>query len=177
MNMSCVPEGGMHYDWDLTYIIDGVCISPLFVNYFLFFSTPCFLGMTTVEHAIPIPTLYDDVLTLYALSGTGSTPTHIVNYGGVMGEQLVWAIRDVPNDSKFVSHIDYTSTTHHVCLYPGYGALLDMISWRPCPSLPRDRSTVSLSPTIFLTLADHYIKHMPSLIHHIQSQPWFTKVY
>ena len=64
--------------------------------------------MTTVEHAIPIPTLYDDVLTLYALSGTGSTPTHIVNYGGVMGEQLVWANRDIPNDPKFVSHIDYT---------------------------------------------------------------------
>ena len=63
--------------------------------------------MTTVEHAIPIPTLYDDVLTLYALSGTGSTPTHIVNYGGAWGEQLVWANRDVPNDPKFVSHIDY----------------------------------------------------------------------
>ena len=55
-----------------------------------------------MEHAIPIPTLYDDVLTLYALSGTGSTPTHIVNYGGVMGEQLVWSHRDVPNDPKFV---------------------------------------------------------------------------
>ena len=63
--------------------------------------------MTTVEHAIPIPTLYDDVLTLYALSGTGSTPTHIVNYGGAWGEQLVWANRDVPNDPKCVSHVEY----------------------------------------------------------------------
>lgn len=68
-----------------------------------------------MEHAIPIPTLYDDVLTLYALSGTGSTPTHIVNYGGVMGEQLVWAIRDIPNDPKFVSHISIIPATH-VCL-------------------------------------------------------------
>ena len=110
-----------------------------------------------MEHSIPIPTLYDDVLTLYALSGTGSTPTHIVNYGGVWGEQLVWAIRDVPNDSKFVSHIDYASTTHHVYLYLGYDALLDMISWRPCPSLPRDRITVSLWPKKFFTLADHHI--------------------
>ena len=107
-----MPEGGMHYDWDLTYIIDGVCLSLfLFVNQFFYLIlAPLFLkGMTTVEHAIPIPTLYDDVLTLYALSGTGSTPTHIVNYGGVMGEQLVWAKRDVPNDPKFVIHIDYTS--------------------------------------------------------------------
>ena len=69
----------MNYDWDLTYIADG---------------------MTTIEHAIPVPELFDDVLTFYALSGTGSTPTHIVNYGGAWGEQLVWEYRDVPNDPK-----------------------------------------------------------------------------
>ncbi|EKM83071.1 hypothetical protein AGABI1DRAFT_118462 [Agaricus bisporus var. burnettii JB137-S8] len=79
LSMLCVPEGGMNYDWDLTYIIDG---------------------MTTVEHAIPVPVLYDDVLTLFALSGTGSTPTHIVNYGGAFGEQFVWATHDIPNDPK-----------------------------------------------------------------------------
>lgn len=56
--------------------------------------------MTTVEHALPIPVLFEDVLTLYALSGTGATPTHIVNYGGVMGEQYVWANEDVPNEEK-----------------------------------------------------------------------------
>ncbi|THH05421.1 hypothetical protein EW146_g9909 [Bondarzewia mesenterica] len=79
LSMLCVPEGGMNFDWDLTYIIDG---------------------MTTVEHAIPVPTLYDDVLTLWAKSGTGSTPTHIVNYGGAWGEQFVWANEDVPNNPK-----------------------------------------------------------------------------
>lgn len=56
--------------------------------------------MTTVEHSLPIPQLYDDVLTLYALSGTGATPTHIVNYGGTMGEQFLWAHVDVANDPK-----------------------------------------------------------------------------
>ena len=68
----------------------------------------------------------------------------------------------------------------HIYLYLGYDALLDMISWRPCPSLPRDRFNVRLSPKIFLTLADHHnilLKHTPSLIHHVQSQPWFTEVY
>lgn len=79
LSMLCVPEGGMNFDWDLTYIVDG---------------------MTTIEHAIPVPTLYEDVLTLYTLSGTGSTPTHIVNYGGGWGEQLVWATEDIPNDPK-----------------------------------------------------------------------------
>ncbi|KAG6836930.1 hypothetical protein H0H93_001092 [Arthromyces matolae] len=86
LSMLCVPEGGMNYDWDLTYILDG---------------------MTTVEHALPVPTLYDDVITLYALSGTGATPTHIVNYGGAWGEQWVWATEDIPNDPKlrrFVPH-------------------------------------------------------------------------
>ena len=56
--------------------------------------------MTTVEHALPVPELYDDVLTLYALSGTGATPTHIVNYGGVMGEQYLWAHEQIANDPK-----------------------------------------------------------------------------
>jgi hypothetical protein len=81
LSMLCVPEGGMNYDWDLTYIVDG---------------------MTTVEHALPIPVLYDDVLNLFALSGTGNTPTHVVNYGGAWGEQMVWANEDVPNDPKYV---------------------------------------------------------------------------
>ncbi|KAH7914053.1 hypothetical protein BJ138DRAFT_1177560 [Hygrophoropsis aurantiaca] len=79
LSMLCVPEGGMNYDWDLTYITDG---------------------MTTIEHNLPVSPLYEDVLTLYALSGTGATPTHIVDYGGVMGEQYLWAHHDVPNDPK-----------------------------------------------------------------------------
>ena len=57
--------------------------------------------MTTVEHALPVSQLYDDVLILYAMSGTGATPTHLVNYGGVMAEQLVWANHPVPNDPKY----------------------------------------------------------------------------
>jgi len=56
--------------------------------------------MTTVEHALPVPVLYDDVITLYASSGTGSTPTHIVNYGSVFGEDFVWATNDIPDDPK-----------------------------------------------------------------------------
>ncbi|KAJ7623213.1 hypothetical protein FB45DRAFT_924921 [Roridomyces roridus] len=88
ISMLCVPEGGMNFDWDITYIIDG---------------------MTTLEHAMPIPVLYDDVRTLFALSGTSYTPTHIVNYGGAWGEQMVWANEDVPNDPKlrkFMPHAD-----------------------------------------------------------------------
>ena len=56
--------------------------------------------MTTVEHALPVPKLYKDVKTLFALSGTGYTPTHVVNYGGTFGEQLVYSHVDVPNVPK-----------------------------------------------------------------------------
>lgn len=56
--------------------------------------------MTTIEHPLPIPVLYDDILTLFAHSGTGSTPTHIVNYGGVMGEQYIWATEDIPGNER-----------------------------------------------------------------------------
>lgn len=76
---------GWYVLWGLIY-----CIIPLMT----------FPGMTTVEHALPVPRLFEDVLKFFALSGTGSTPTHIVNYGGVWGEQYVWAHEDVPNDPK-----------------------------------------------------------------------------
>lgn len=35
--------------------------------------------MTTIEHNLPVPVLYDDITTLFALSGTGNTPTHLVS--------------------------------------------------------------------------------------------------
>ncbi|KAI5887269.1 uncharacterized protein SCHCODRAFT_02641146 [Schizophyllum commune H4-8] len=79
VSMLCFPEGGMNYDWDLTYIVDG---------------------MTTVEHSLPVAVIYDDVRKLFEASGTAYTPTHIVSYGGVMGEQQIWAEEDIPNDPK-----------------------------------------------------------------------------
>ncbi|KAG7086469.1 hypothetical protein E1B28_002420 [Marasmius oreades] len=84
--MLCVPEGGMSLDWGLTYILDG---------------------MTTHEHSLPIPVLYDDILQLLAQSGTAITPTHIVHYGSTFGEQYVWTHEDIPFNDKlrrFIRH-------------------------------------------------------------------------
>ncbi|THH13219.1 hypothetical protein EW146_g6977 [Bondarzewia mesenterica] len=81
-----LPTRACPLDWDLKYIIDG---------------------MTAIEHNLLIPQLFEDILTLFALSGTSATPTHIVNHGGVWDEQLVWATEDIPNDPKlrrFVPH-------------------------------------------------------------------------
>ncbi|KAH7101042.1 hypothetical protein BKA62DRAFT_657878 [Auriculariales sp. MPI-PUGE-AT-0066] len=86
MSMMSVPEGGMNFHWDLTYIADG---------------------MATVEHNIPIPVLHEDVLIFFAKSGTGATPTHIVDYGGAWGQELLWQSRNVANDEKlrrFIPH-------------------------------------------------------------------------
>ncbi|KAG5220285.1 amidohydrolase [Salix suchowensis] len=93
LSMLCVPEGGMNQDWDLTYIVDGKHNSARRYDCLRFIG-----GMTTVEHNLPVATLYDDVINLFAFSGTGNTPTHIVNYGGAHGEQFVWTNVDVPND-------------------------------------------------------------------------------
>jgi hypothetical protein len=96
MSLLCYPEAGMNLDWDLTYIIDGRLFN------FLLRLLWCrnYAGMTTLEHSLPIPVLYDDILKLYAYSGTAATPTHVVNYGGTWGEEYVWATEDLPHDKK-----------------------------------------------------------------------------
>lgn len=81
-----------------------------------------------MEHALPVPVLYDDILTLYALSGTGATPTHIVNYGGAWGEQFIWATEDVPNDPKYEFQVIFDiSRTHRLISGVDSDALQDMI--------------------------------------------------
>jgi len=63
--MMVVPEGGSLYYQNATHVLDG---------------------HTTVEHNIPVPVLYKDVLTVYGKSGVAYTPTLIVGYGGLSGE-------------------------------------------------------------------------------------------
>ncbi|KAI9293269.1 hypothetical protein K502DRAFT_325401 [Neoconidiobolus thromboides FSU 785] len=71
LNMTVVPEGGMHTYWNTNQIIDG---------------------HTTIEHSIPTGTIYQDLIQLFAKSGTAWTPTLIVSYGGIMGEN--WAYQN-----------------------------------------------------------------------------------
>ena len=65
LQMEVVPEGGSLLYFNETMILDG---------------------HTTVEHSLPVPRLYKDVVTLFARSKTGYTPTLIVGYGGLSGE-------------------------------------------------------------------------------------------
>lgn len=72
--MLVVPEGGSMLQQNITMILDG---------------------HTGIEHAIPVAPLYRDVVTLLARSRTGYTPTLIVGYGGVWGENYWYQMSDV----------------------------------------------------------------------------------
>jgi imidazolonepropionase-like amidohydrolase len=65
LEMMVVPEGGSLLYMDETFVLDG---------------------HTGLEHSLPVPNLYRDVVELFARSGTGYTPTLIVGYGGLSGE-------------------------------------------------------------------------------------------
>ncbi len=65
LKMMVVPEGGSTFFWNMSMILDG---------------------HTGIEHSIPVSPLYKDATTLLAKSKTGYTPTLIVSYGGLWGE-------------------------------------------------------------------------------------------
>lgn len=65
LKMMVVPEGGSTYYFNMGHLIDG---------------------HTGIEHAVPVAPLYKDAVTLFAKSGAGYTPTLIVGYGGIWGE-------------------------------------------------------------------------------------------
>jgi imidazolonepropionase-like amidohydrolase/Tol biopolymer transport system component len=70
-----VPEGGSTLQHNLTMIVDG---------------------HTGIEHALPVEQLYDDVRTLWAAQpGTHYTPTLLVGYGGLWGENAFYQRHDV----------------------------------------------------------------------------------
>lgn len=65
LKMEVVPEGGSFLYHNIAMIMDG---------------------HTTIEHNLPVATLYDDVVQLWKNSQTAYTPTLIVSYGSVSGE-------------------------------------------------------------------------------------------
>lgn len=65
LDMDVVPEGGSLFEMDMTFIADG---------------------HTTVEHSLPVASVYDDVKQYWKGSGTAYNPTLIVAYGGPFGE-------------------------------------------------------------------------------------------
>ncbi|MGH9902949.1 MAG: amidohydrolase family protein, partial [Pyrinomonadaceae bacterium] len=81
LNMMVVPEGGSTYYFNMTHVLDG---------------------HTGIEHAIPVAPLYKDALTLLAKSQAGYTPTLIVGYGGLWGENYWYQHTEVWKNEKLL---------------------------------------------------------------------------
>ena len=83
-NMLVVSEGGSLFHMDLSMVADG---------------------NSTIEHNLPQSMLYDDVLQFWSQTGVAYTPTLVVTYGGLRGEDYWYQDADVwkhPLLSRFV---------------------------------------------------------------------------
>jgi imidazolonepropionase-like amidohydrolase/dipeptidyl aminopeptidase/acylaminoacyl peptidase len=82
LEMEVVPEGGSLVYQNETMVVDG---------------------HTGVEHALPVPNVYKDVVTLFAKSGAGYTPTLIVAYGGLNGENYWYQHSNVWENARLLT--------------------------------------------------------------------------
>jgi imidazolonepropionase-like amidohydrolase/Tol biopolymer transport system component len=79
LGMMVVPEGGSTFSVNTTMFLDG---------------------HTTLEHNLPVAPLYEDMLKLISSSKTAYTPTHIVLYGGMSGENYWYQHTNVWENAK-----------------------------------------------------------------------------
>jgi imidazolonepropionase-like amidohydrolase/Tol biopolymer transport system component len=82
LQMMVVPEGGSLLYMNETMIMDG---------------------HTGIEHALPVPRLYKDVVTLFSKSKSGYTPTLIVGYGGLFGENYWYQHTNVWENERLLA--------------------------------------------------------------------------
>ncbi len=62
-------------------------------------------GHTGIEHAVPVAPLYKDAVTLFARSRTQYTPTLIVGYGGIWGENYWYQHTNVWENEKLLRFV------------------------------------------------------------------------
>ncbi len=84
LGMMVYPEGGSTLFWNLSMVLDG---------------------HTGIEHSIPVSPLYKDALTLLGKSRTGYTPTLIVSYGGLWGENYWYMASNVWENRRLMSFV------------------------------------------------------------------------
>ena len=83
LGVMVVPEGGAKFQNNMNMIVDG---------------------HTGIEHAIPIPRGYDDVKQLWSQTSVGYTPTFVVAYGGIMGENYWYQHTDVWKNERLMRY-------------------------------------------------------------------------
>jgi Tol biopolymer transport system component/imidazolonepropionase-like amidohydrolase len=84
MGIMVVPEGGAKFQHNMNMIVDG---------------------HTGVEHALPIPNIYNDVKQLWGQTEVGFTPTFVVAYGGIKGEDYWYEHTNVWENQRLMSFV------------------------------------------------------------------------
>ncbi len=84
LGMSVVPEGGALFQHNMSMVMDG---------------------HTGVEHSLPIPNVYDDVVQFWSQTEVGYTPTLVVAYGGLGGENYWYRHTDVWDNERLLTFV------------------------------------------------------------------------
>ena len=84
LGIMVLPEGGSTFFHNMNMILDG---------------------HTGIEHAIPIAPVYQDVIRLWAASQTAYTPTLIVAYGGLWGENYWYMVTNVWEKDRLLTYV------------------------------------------------------------------------
>ncbi|MBI3950708.1 MAG: PD40 domain-containing protein [Acidobacteria bacterium] len=84
LGMMVVPEGGSLFQHNMTMVVDG---------------------HTGIEHSIPVAKIYKDVIQLWGHSETGYTPTLIVGYGGIWGENYWYQHTNVWENARLLTFV------------------------------------------------------------------------
>ena len=105
LGLMVVPEGGSTFYHNMNMILDG---------------------HTGIEHSIPVTPVYKDVLTLWAASGTGYTPTLVVGYGAISGEYYWYQHTNVWENKRLLTFhpravIDARSRRRQMAAEDDYG--------------------------------------------------------
>ncbi len=84
LGMTVVPEGGALFQSNMSMVMDG---------------------HTGIEHAIPIANIYDDVVQFWSQTEVGYTPTLVVAYGGLGGENYWYRHTDVWANERLLTFV------------------------------------------------------------------------
>lgn len=84
LEMMVVPEGGAKFQHNMNMVVDG---------------------HTGVEHALPIKDVYSDVKQFWSQSETAYTPTFVVAYGGISGENYWYQHTDVWKNERLMRYV------------------------------------------------------------------------
>lgn len=83
LGMMVVPEGGGKLQQNITMLVDG---------------------HTGLEHSLPIAKGYDDLTALWSATKFGYTPTFVVSYGGMMGEEYFYDKTEVWKNPRLMRY-------------------------------------------------------------------------